>query len=203
MSEQESGGQCLKCSPGNIITVISAVVITAIVSGGIVYVLLSGKNSKQTDTCEVEQSPTATATAVSSITAQKSTTDSNLAEDSSSITNKDFENLVNSGYANIKSSFAESIYYVLEASECCGAISAEEAEKRLIRDTQGYAPFDFSEKEQLAKEIKTNLTDLKGYKIGIAPYGNNGQLVLGYHLNFAGKIDKIYIASSGQLDSLN
>jgi len=184
-----------KCPSGGAVTIVAAIIITAIIAGGVVYVLMSGKT--QDDTCEVTVTPTANLSAV----AQKTTTSGAVAEDAPNLTNKDFENLVNSSSADIRSTFAESVYYVLESSECCGAVTPEKAETELIKDTQSFAPFDFTEKEQLVKNIKTNKTDLADYKIGIAPHYDAGQIVLVYHLNHSGEIDKIYIAHSAQLDS--
>ena len=105
-----------------------------------------------------------------------------------------FEKAVNSkDFAKIESLMSARIYYVVDASDCCGDITKKEAVahlKNYIRDAKS---FDFDQNQQVIRQMKVNLADtFAKYTIGIA----NNRMVLSYHLDKQGKVDDLMLSAS-------
>ena len=105
-----------------------------------------------------------------------------------------FEKAVNSkDFAKIESLMSARIYYVVDASDCCGDITKKEAVahlKNYIRDAKS---FDFDQNQQVIRQMNVNLADtFAKYTIGIA----NNRMVLSYHLDKQGKVDDLMLSAS-------
>jgi len=172
-----------------IAVIVTVVVLVAIMIG--IFTWIKGKagvnNTSPTPTATVTISATSTAT---------SGAEALQGEDHSSA----FENQVN-GAGQFGSTLADTVNFILSGTECCGDLAKSQAETELINRIQSAMPFDFTETSQLAKNIKTNLTQFDGYTIGIGADEGSGPLVLAYYKDSDGLISKIFIAPSNELDT--
>jgi len=111
-----------------------------------------------------------------------------------------FEKAVNQkDYKTMKTLLADNVYFIIEATECCGNVTKEKAVSKFSGYMGEVKTFNFSQDQQLVKQMKVNMGDhFEKYTIGI---GDNGA-VLGYHLNAKGEVDDIYIAVSHQMFDL-
>jgi len=105
-----------------------------------------------------------------------------------------FEHAVNTkNYIKMKELMAPRVLFVIEATECCGMVTKNEAATRFENYVSEVKVFNFSQEQQVVKQLKVNMGDFfSRYTIGI---GNNGA-VLGYHLNQDGLVDDLYVAVS-------
>ncbi|MFH1182925.1 MAG: hypothetical protein V1690_01540 [Candidatus Moraniibacteriota bacterium] len=89
---------------------------------------------------------------------------------------------------------ADKVYFVEEATECCGMIGKAAAARQFLDYSAGTKLFNFAETQQAVKQMRVNLVDSFGpkkfTKIGI---GNDNKVVA-YHLNAQNKVDSLYIA---------
>lgn len=90
---------------------------------------------------------------------------------------------------------AETVYFVKEATECCGNITASQAVSELSYIDGVY--FDFSQDQLIVKKMKANLGDygFANETVGIA----ETKQVISYHINANNKVDKIYLNISYDL----
>jgi len=107
---------------------------------------------------------------------------------------EDFEKAVNEkDFAKVSELMAAKVYYVVDASDCCGDISKDEAAgnlKNYIRDVES---FNFDQEQQVVKQMKVNLAGtFSKYTIGIA----DNKMTLSYHLDKQGKVDDIFLSAS-------
>lgn len=128
---------------------------------------------------------------ISTETEETTTTSKTKTSASSSTVNAidDFEEAVSLlDYSSMEKLFADRVNFILEASECCGDITAVQAtaEMKRIKD---FGKFNWSQNQQVVKQIKTNLTDFTDYTIGVTPE----RAILAVHTDTKGLIDKVYI----------
>ncbi len=177
-----------------LIIAVAVVLIATMIAGTYYFLSLkSGEGNKKETSAPVAESGNLPET-ISPVA------DATLARDAYDMTNSFFEKAINSDFENGGSYLDESVYYVVESADCCGALTPLDAQQRLIQDTKSFIPFDFTEKDPMIKKVREGVPDLDEYKIGIAPHYDDGYIFFAYHLNASGKIDKIYIAHSNQLD---
>lgn len=97
---------------------------------------------------------------------------------------------------------ASVVYYMEEATECCGKISKNEAAANFLDYSKGTSKFNFSENQQVVKQLRVNMADFfaesKYTGIGIG----NDRKVAAYNINSTGKVDKLYIAIDHRLFDL-
>lgn len=107
---------------------------------------------------------------------------------------EDFENAVNAGdFKKIEALMADNVYYVVDASDCCGDISKKEAVDHFKNYIRGAKSFDFDQEQQVVKQMKVNLAGtFAKYTIGIA--GN--KMVLSYMTNKQGKVNNVMLSAS-------
>jgi hypothetical protein len=111
------------------------------------------------------------------------------------ITSSDsFEEYLNKkDYVNIQNLMADRVMYVVDSSDCCGEISKKEAVSNMKNYLKSATSFDFSQDQQVVKQMKVNLPGTFGkYTIGVA----DNKMVLSYHLNSDQKVDDIFISAS-------
>jgi len=168
---------------------VTVVVLVGVMIG--IFTWLKGK----AEVDNAQATPTVTA-AISATSTATSGAEALQGEDHSSA----FENQVN-GAGQFGSTLADTVNFILSGTECCGDLAKSQAETELINRIQSATPFDFTEESQLAKNIKENLTEFEGYTIGIGADEGAGPLVLAYHENSEGLVDKIYIAPANELDT--
>lgn len=112
---------------------------------------------------------------------------------------KEFENAVNSkDYDKIETFLTNPINFIIEATECCGDITPEEAANSMDY-IDGVNSFDFSQDQDIVKKIKDKYSDYSNDIIGI---GDN-KAVLIYHLNSEEKVDRIYLSITYEMFDLN
>jgi hypothetical protein len=101
--------------------------------------------------------------------------------------------------AGMKELMARKVYYIEEATECCGSINGVEAVDEFLRYSKGTAMFNFEENQQIVKQMRVNLADFfsqeKYSRIG---FGNDKK-VIAYNVNSQNKVDKLYIVISQDL----
>jgi len=109
-------------------------------------------------------------------------------------TSADFEKAVNSkDFTKIEALMAARVYYVVDASDCCGNIAKKEAANNLKKYISGVKSFNFDQSQQVIRQMKVNLVDTFGkYAIGIA----DNRMVLSYHLDRQGKVDDLMLSAS-------
>ena len=105
-----------------------------------------------------------------------------------------FEKAVNDkDFSKIESLMAARVFYVIDASDCCGDITRKEAAKNLQNYIRDVESFDFDQEQQVVKQMKVNLAGtFAKYTIGI---GDN-RMVLSYHLDKQGKVDDLMLSAS-------
>jgi len=88
---------------------------------------------------------------------------------------------------------AAKVFYVVDASDCCGDITKKEAASHLKNYIRGVKLFNFDQEQQVIKQMKVNLAGtFAKYTIGIA----DNKMVLSYHLDKQGKVDDIMLSAS-------
>ncbi|MDI6778249.1 MAG: hypothetical protein QMD77_03585 [Patescibacteria group bacterium] len=109
-------------------------------------------------------------------------------------TSSAFENAVNQeDFAKAETLLADNVYYVIDASDCCGDISKKEAVQNFKNYIKSVKSFDFDQEQQVVKQMKVNLAEtFSKYTIGIA----DNKMVLSYQVNKRGKINNIMLSAS-------
>lgn len=115
-------------------------------------------------------------------------------ESASETTSAAFEKAVNGkDFTKIEALMATRVYYVIDASDCCGDITKKEAAANLKNYIQDVKSFNFDQSQQVVKQMKVNLADtFAKYTIGIA----DNRMVLSYHLDAQGKVDDLMLSAS-------
>lgn len=105
-----------------------------------------------------------------------------------------FEKAINDkDFAKVSALLATRVYYVVDASDCCGDITKKEAASHLKNYIRDVKSFDFDQEQQVIKQMKVNLAGtFSKYTIGIA----DNRMVLSYHLDKQGKVDDIMLSAS-------
>lgn len=105
-----------------------------------------------------------------------------------------FEKAVNDkDFTKIETLMAARVYYVIDASGCCGDITRKEAASNLKNYIDTVKSFNFDQDQQVVKQMKVNLADtFAKYTIGIA----DNRTVLSYHLDAQGKVDDLMLSAS-------
>lgn len=105
-----------------------------------------------------------------------------------------FEKAVNDkDFAKVESLMAARVYYVVDASDCCGDITKKEAAAHLKNYIRDVDSFNFDQNQQVVRKMKVNLADtFAKYTIGIA----DNRMVLSYHLDKQGKVDDLMLSAS-------
>lgn len=105
-----------------------------------------------------------------------------------------FEKAVNGkDFTKIETLMAARVYYVVDASDCCGNITKKEAASNLKNYISGAGSFNFDQNQQVIRQMKVNLADtFAKYTIGIA----DNRMVLSYHLDQQGKVDDLMLSAS-------
>ena len=105
-----------------------------------------------------------------------------------------FEKAVNDNdFAKIETLMAPRVYYVIDASDCCGDITKKEAAANLKNYIAGANSFNFDQTQQVVRQMKVNLADtFAKYTIGIA----DNKMVLSYHLDAQGKVDDLMLSAT-------
>lgn len=105
-----------------------------------------------------------------------------------------FEKAINDkDFAKVETLMADSVYYVIDASDCCGDISKKEAANNLQNYIRGVKSFDFDQDQQIVKQMKVNLAGtFARYIIGVA----DNKMVLSYQLDKQGKVDNLLLSAS-------
>jgi hypothetical protein len=105
-----------------------------------------------------------------------------------------FEKAVNDkDFTKVEALMATRIFYVIDASDCCGDITKKEAAANLKNYIRSVKSFDFDQNQQVVKQMKVNLADtFAKYTIGIA----DNRMVLSYHLDAQGKVDDLMLSAS-------
>jgi len=105
-----------------------------------------------------------------------------------------FEKALNDkNFAKVESLMAARIYYVIDASDCCGDITRKETVGNLQNYIHGVKSFNFDQNQQVVRQMKVNLAStFSKYTIGIA----DNQMVLSYHLDQQGKVDDLMLSAS-------
>ncbi len=106
----------------------------------------------------------------------------------------EFEKAVNGGdFSGAETFVASRVYYVVDASECCGDISKKEAMNHLEKYIRDAGTFDFDQDQQVVKQMKVNLAGtFSSYTIGVAENG----MVLSYKLDKQGKVNNVMLSAS-------
>lgn len=131
---------------------------------------------------------------ISDLKKEKSAATTTPDDANSSKSSEDFERAVNEkDFAKISELMAVKVFYVVDASDCCGDITKNEASgnlKNYIRDVES---FNFDQEQQVVKQMKVNLAGtFAKYTIGIA----DNRMALSYHLDKQGKVDDIFLSAS-------
>jgi hypothetical protein len=94
--------------------------------------------------------------------------------------------------------FASQVDVTIEATECCGQLTAAQAVAELdyISSAQG---FTFDQTDPLIQKIKSQVPDLSRYTIGVA----DSEEVLAYRVDARDKIDRVYMAITYKLLDLD
>ena len=105
-----------------------------------------------------------------------------------------FEKAINDkDFTKIEALMAARVYYVVDASDCCGDITKKEAAANLKTRIADVKSFDFDQDQQVVKQMKVNLADtFAKYTIGIA----DNKMVLSFHLDAQGKVDDLMLSAS-------
>jgi|GEM_PF-1272901 hypothetical protein len=105
-----------------------------------------------------------------------------------------FENAVDKkDFGKIESLMADEVYYIVDASDCCGDISKKEAVDHLRNYIKSAKTFNFDQSQQVIRQMKVNLAEtFSKYTIGIA----DNRMVLSYTLNKQGKVNNIFLSVS-------
>jgi hypothetical protein len=105
-----------------------------------------------------------------------------------------FEKAVNDkDFTKIEALMATRVYYVIDASDCCGDITKKEAVTNLKNYIRGVKSLNFDQTQQVVQQMKVNLADtFAKYNIGIA----DNKMVLSYHLDAQGKVDDLMLSAS-------
>lgn len=105
-----------------------------------------------------------------------------------------FEKAVNDkDFTKIETLMATRVYYVIDASGCCGDITKKEAATNLKNYIDTVKSFNFDQDQQVVQQMKVNLADtFAKYTIGIA----DNKTVLSYHLDAQGKVDDLMLSAS-------
>jgi len=108
-----------------------------------------------------------------------------------------FEKAVNGkDYVKMETLVADKVYFIEEATECCGTVAKKDAIENFKNYVTETKSFNFSEDQQLVKQMKVNLVKQFGDKyVGIG----NDEKVLAFHVNPQGKVDNIYLAVTHKL----
>ena len=105
-----------------------------------------------------------------------------------------FENAVNQkDFAKLETLLADNVYYVVDASDCCGDITKQEAVSHFKNYIRRVKSFNFDQNQQVVRQMKVNLAEtFSKYTIGIA----DNRMVLSYQVNKLGKINNIMLSAS-------
>lgn len=105
-----------------------------------------------------------------------------------------FEKAVNDkDFVKIESLMAARVFYVIDASDCCGDITRKEAAKNLQNYIRDVESFNFDQEQQVVKQMKVNLAGtFAKYTIGIS----DNRMALSYHLDKQGKVDDVMLSAS-------
>ena len=105
-----------------------------------------------------------------------------------------FEKAVNDkDFTKVEALMAAKVFYVVDASDCCGDITKKEAASHLKNYIRDVKLFNFDQEQQVIKQMKVNLAGtFAKYTIGIA----DNKMVLSYHLDKQGKVDDIMLSAS-------
>lgn len=105
-----------------------------------------------------------------------------------------FEKAVNDkDFTKMEALMADRVYFVEDATDCCGDVTKKEAMKNFKLYTANAGSFNFDQNQQVVQQMKVNLPGtFAKYMIGIA----DSQMVLSYHLNLQGKVDNLMLSAS-------
>jgi hypothetical protein len=105
-----------------------------------------------------------------------------------------FEKAVNDkDFTKMETLMADRVYFVEDATDCCGDVTKKEAMKNFKLYTANAGSFNFDQNQQVVQQMKVNLPGtFAKYMIGIA----DSQMVLSYHLNLQGKVDDLMLSAS-------
>ena len=129
-----------------------------------------------------------------STTAATNTTTAVQLESANQTLSSAFEKAVNDkDFTKIEALMATRVYYVIDASGCCGDITKKEAATNLKNYIDTVKSFNFDQDQQVVKQMKVNLADIFAkYTIGIA----DNKTVLSYHMDAQGKVDDLMLSAS-------
>jgi len=155
-------------------------------------------NSQPAVTSGVTPTPTSTATTSPTTTATPTPTATAVV-----VTNagKTFEAALNNkDFAEAQTVLADNVNYIVEATECCGLITAAEAMTHLEDYIAGYTSINWSQDQQLVKQLKTNFPQNfpADNVVGIA----DNERVIAYKVGADGQIDDVYVVVSHMLFDL-
>jgi hypothetical protein len=105
-----------------------------------------------------------------------------------------FEKAVNDkNFTQMEALMADRVYFVEDATDCCGDVTKKEAMKNFKLYTANTESFNFDQNQQVVKQMKVNLADtFAKYTIGIA----DNKMVLSFHLDAQGKVDDLMLSAS-------
>ena len=186
----------------NIVTKILLVVLLIIASLNLYFAWRANQTASTTEATTETSSDTTKTTASSTDNSTDGTDVSATSVKTTSTTaSVSFEKALNAkDYNAMKPLLAATVNFILDATECCGDVTADKAIAQLksrIEDTS-VDTYNFSSSQQIVQKMKTNLPESfsKWNNIGIS----NGKDYLAYNLDTNGKVSEILMGFTDTLD---
>ena|SRR3990167_809705 len=186
----------------NIMTKILLVVLLIIASLNLYYAWRANQTASTTEATTETSSDTTKTTASSTDNSTDGTDVSATSVKTTSTTaSVSFEKALNAkDYNAMKPLLAATVNFILDATECCGDVTADKAIAQLksrIEDTS-VDTYNFSSSQQIVQKMKTNLPESfsKWNNIGIS----NGKDYLAYNLDTNVKVSEILMGFTDTLD---
>jgi hypothetical protein len=187
---------------GNATTIILLVILLIIASLTLYFVWHNSQQDTETSaTTATTTKPTATETTKNDADTAAATSVTATSGTAATKKSSSFETALNAkDYNAMKPLLADPINFVLDASECCGDVTADKAIAQLksrIEDAS-IDTYDFSPSQQIIQNMKVNQPQAFGKwnNIGIS----KGKDFLAYNLNANGKVSEIIMGFTDSYD---
>jgi len=182
----------------NIITKILLVVLLIIASLNLYFAVQANQIATTTEATTETSSDASETTASGTDATSVSATSVKATSTTASLS---FEETLNAkDYNAMKPLLAGTVNFVLDATECCGDVTADKAIAQLKSrlEDAGTDTYNFSSSQQTVQKMKTNLPESfsKWNNIGIS----NGKDYLAYNLDSSGKVSEIIMGFTDSLD---
>lgn len=183
---------------GNITTKVLLVVLLIIASLNLYYSWRANKTAATTTATDETSGKTTADDASATETTSVSATSAKTTASKASVT---FESALNAkDYDAMKPLLASTVNFILDASECCGDITADKtiAQLKSRLSDASTDTYNFSSSQQIVQKMKTNLPESfsKWNNIGIS----NGKDYLAYNVDANGKVSEIIMGFTDSLD---